>query len=255
MGTILEVKNLMKTYKVGHRADQVILNNINLTVNSGDFIAIMGPSGSGKSTLLYNISGMDQPTSGEVWLDGIKLTGLSEKKLSDIRLGKLGFVFQQAHLVKCLSAQENIVLAASLLNGGMNRDIQLKAENLMKQVGIDGLAERDVGTLSGGEAQRVGICRALMNNPLILFGDEPTGALNSRMSDGIMDILVNINQSRGTIVLVTHDAKVAAKANTVWFLLDGIIYENIELGVWDKDHTRLIQRRKKLLGVLTKLGM
>lgn len=118
MSVILDVKNLSKTYSIDSKVSQLVLNNISLTVNSGDFIAIMGSSGSGKSTLLYNISGMDQPTKGEIYLDDIRLTGLNEKELSDIRLAKLGFVFQQPHLIKSLSVRENIILAASLLHGG-----------------------------------------------------------------------------------------------------------------------------------------
>lgn len=250
MSVILDVKNLSKTYSIDSKVSQLVLNNISLTVNSGDFIAIMGSSGSGKSTLLYNISGMDQPTKGEIYLDDIRLTGLNEKELSDIRLAKLGFVFQQPHLIKSLSVRENIILAASLLHGGVSKELQLKAEGLMRQTGIYNLAERDVSLLSGGEAQRVGICRALMNDPRILFADEPTGALNSKMSEEIMDILVAINQSGSTIVMVTHDSKITAKANKVWFLSDGVICNEKDLGQWDKKTATLVERQKEVLRIL-----
>lgn len=255
MGTILDVRNLTKIYAKDHKNNQAVLNNVSLTVKSGEFVAIMGASGSGKSTLLYNMSGMDQPTSGEIYLDGTKLTGLNEDELSNIRLSKLGFIFQQPYLIKCLSVRENIILPSSLLEGGVNEQLKLKAEDLMKKAGIEELAERDVSLLSGGEAQRVGICRSLMNNPRILFADEPTGALNSTMSEEIMNILVNINQSGSTIVLVTHDTTVAAKANRILLLSDGEICREMNLGLWDKKNGTLAERQKKLLSTLTKFGV
>ena len=253
MNTILNVKKLGKTFHMEKGIEQQVLKNIDFSVEEKDFIAIMGPSGSGKSTLLYNISGMDQPSSGEIFLDDMKINGLDEKTLSDIRLCKLGYVFQQPHLIRCLSVKENIILGASLLHEHTSEEVEKKADSLMKKMGIGELAERDISTLSGGQAQRVSICRSLMNNPRMIFADEPTGALNSKTSDEVMNLLVDMNQTGSTIMLVTHDSKVAAKANQVWFLLDGCIYKKIMLGRWDKKTNSLLMRQDKIMHIMTKI--
>lgn len=253
MNTILKVKKLEKVFHTEKGSEQQVLKDIDFCVEEGDFIAIMGPSGSGKSTLLYNISGMDQPSSGEIFLDDEKISGLDEKALSDMRLRKLGYVFQQPHLIRCLSVKENIILGSSLLHKHTDEELEKKAANLMKKTGIEELAERDISTLSGGQAQRVSICRSLMNDPRIIFADEPTGALNSKTSDEVMNLLVDMNQAGSTIMLVTHDSKVAAKANQVWFLLDGCIYKKITLGRWDKKADSLLRRQEEVMHIMTKI--
>lgn len=253
MKTILSVKRLQKVFQAEKGIQQQVLKDIDFCVEEGDFIAIMGPSGSGKSTLLYNISGMDQPSSGEIYLDDMKISGLDEKTLSSIRLSKLGYVFQQPHLIRCLSVKENIILGSSLLNKYKGQDLDYKANSLMKRMGIEELAKRDISTLSGGQAQRVSICRSLMNDPRIIFADEPTGALNSKASDEVMDLLVEMNQTGSTIMLVTHDSKVAAQAKQVWFLLDGCIYKKINLGSWNKKVDSLRLRQENIMNIMTKI--
>ena len=255
MSCILKVIKLEKVFNRENGISSEVLKDIDFCVEEGDFIAIMGPSGSGKSTLLYNVSGMDQPTSGEVFLDDRKISSLDEKSLSDLRLGKLGYVFQQPNLIRCLSVKENILLGASLLSLYTSEKLEEKAKYFMKKLGIEDLARRDIHTLSGGQAQRVSICRSLMNDPRMIFADEPTGALNSKTSQEIMDLFVELNEMGSTIMLVTHDSKVAAKASQVWFLLDGCIYKKITLGKWDKKIGSLIMRQESLMHWMTKIGI
>lgn len=222
MKTILEVKNLCKTYVVNKRQNHV-LKNVNLTVNEGEFIAVMGPSGSGKSTLLYNVSGMDKMTAGSVMFDGVKIEGMSEKELSDLRLNKMGFVFQQINLLKNLGMIDNIIVSAYMAKKRDRKHINQQAVELMKKTGIIELADNDITQASGGELQRAAICRALINNPKMIFGDEPTGALNSKSANEIMDAFHDINKMGTTIMLVTHDVKVASKTDRVLFMMDGKI--------------------------------
>lgn len=252
MNTILEVQGLKKIYMSGKGEKQTILNGIDLKITAGEFVAIMGSSGSGKSTFLYNISGMDKPTEGRVVLLGKEITNLDEKELSEIRLKNMGFVFQQPYLIKNLVVQDNIVLAASLFIKN-NDALRKKADAIMDMTGIQELAQRDVNTLSGGQAQRVGICRALINQPQILFCDEPTGALNSKTSNEIMDIFASIHEDGTTIMLVTHDSKVAARADRVLFMIDGKIACEINLGKWTGDRTSLLAREGELFAKLTEI--
>ena len=255
MSRIIKEKNLEKVFPTEKGMEYQVLKDIEFSVEEGDFIAIMGPSGSGKSTLLYNISGMDQPTKGEVFLDDIKISSLDEKSLSDLRLRRLGYVFQQPNLLRCLSVKENIILGASLLSIYTSEQLEERAENFMKKMGIEDLARRDIHTLSGGQAQRVSICRSLMNEPRMIFADEPTGALNSKTSQEIMDLFVELNEAGSTIMLVTHDSKVAAKASQVWFLLDGCIYKKVTLGRWDKKTDTLLTRQENLMHLMTNIGI
>lgn len=246
MRTILSVKKLRKQFDDGKQKITNVLNDISFDVEEADFIAIMGPSGSGKSTLLYNISGMDQPSSGDVILEEKNIGELSQVELANIRLRKFGYVFQQPHLINSLTVRENIILAASVLNKQVDATIADKANELMKLTGIIELADRNTMSLSGGQAQRVSIYRSFMNDPKLVFADEPTGSLNSKSSEEIMDLFVDINHKGSTIMLVTHDPLVAAKANQVWFLLDGVIYRKEFLGPWDKSQMSIINRKNKI---------
>jgi putative ABC transport system ATP-binding protein len=194
----------------------------------------MGPSGSGKSTLLYNISGMDKATSGNIKLCGEELADMTEDALSALRLEKMGFIFQQNNLLKNLNIIDNIILSAFMLKAENRKIILDRAKNLMKQMDIYTLSNNDIRQASGGQLQRVAICRALINNPVIVFGDEPTGALNSKATDEIMDILGDINNAGTTILLVTHDAKVAAKTERILFMKDGVISGEQRLGKYQK---------------------
>lgn len=250
---ILSANSLNKTFETERKIKTQVLEDISFDVEEGDFIAIMGPSGSGKSTLLYNISGMDKPTSGNIEIDGMDISKLDEDGLADVRLHKFGYVFQQPRLLKTLTVEENIMLSASVLNKEDKSALQEKCNYLMEKAGIRELARRDISTLSGGQAQRVSICRSMMNDPKVIFADEPTGALNSRTSDEVMDLFVEMNKSGSTIMLVTHDSRVAAKASQVWFLLDGQIYKKVELGQWDQSFQTLHKRQEQVNEIITKL--
>jgi putative ABC transport system ATP-binding protein len=239
MTILVESKQLTKSYVLGSgsqngrqngRHSHTVLKDVNLQITKGEFVSVMGPSGSGKSTLLYNVSGMDRMTSGSVRFNGRELATLSEQTLARLRLTDMGFVFQHIHLLKNLSIFDNVILPAYLAKLRSRPTINERAARLMAQVGIADLADNDITQASGGQLQRVGICRALINEPDILFGDEPTGALDSKATGEIMDLLDGINKSGTTILLVTHDVKVAARTERVLFMLDGRIIAEKQLG-------------------------
>ncbi len=254
MKNILEARELSKTYVVSKNNQQNVLKNVNLQIKAGEFVSVMGPSGSGKSTLLYNISGMDKMTSGSVIFNGQEISAFSEKELSGLRLNKMGFIFQQIHLLKNLCIFDNIILSAYLAKNASRKKINKRAVELMERTGIAELSNNDITQASGGQLQRVAICRALINNPDIVFGDEPTGALNSRSAGEIMEILADINKSGTTILLVTHDAKVAAKTERILFMLDGNIVAEQLLGKYVKENDDIKTREEKLSKWLLKMG-
>ena len=224
MAALLCAKNLCKTYVIDKRQNNV-LRNVNLQVNEGDMVAIMGPSGSGKSTLLYAISGMDRATGGQVLFEGKDLTTLSEKELTKLRLDEMGFIFQQMYMMKNLTILDNIILPAveSKKTDECRSQKQKRGEQLMRKLGIIEIADNDVNEVSGGQLQRACICRSMMNQPRLLFADEPTGALNRTSSNEVMDELVKLNREGTTIVMVTHDAKVAARCIRILYIVDGNI--------------------------------
>ncbi|EGE53658.1 ABC transporter ATP-binding protein [Streptococcus parauberis] len=221
---LIEVKDLCKTYVIDKRQNNV-LKNVTFSLDTGDMVAIMGPSGSGKSTLLYAVSGMDQATSGQVYFDGDDITKLSEKKLANLRLDKMGFIFQQMYLVKNLTILDNIVLPAIESRSSRESKIEkiARAKDLMRKLGIIEVANNDINEVSGGQLQRACICRSMINNPKILFADEPTGALNRKASNEVINELTKLNQEGTTILMVTHDLKVAAKCKKVLYIVDGNI--------------------------------
>lgn len=247
--TILKVNNLSKSFE-----DTKVLNNIDFNVNEGEFIAIMGQSGSGKSTLLYNISGMDRPTAGTIMFGGNDISKLNDEEISDVRLKQMGFVFQHSYLLKNLSVRDNIILPGFKANPLSREQINQNADNLMEKTGISHVANHDIKKVSGGQLQRAAICRALINQPDILFGDEPTGALNSSTTKEIMDIINSINQEGTTVIIVTHDAKVAIRASRVIYLMDGNIHSELTLGQYEKDEKTIISREKVLSQWLEKQG-
>lgn len=251
---ILETKGLTKTFETGQGTPQMVLKDVHLQVTKGEFVAIMGPSGSGKSTLLYTISGMDRMTSGSVVFKGQQISGLSDSQLAELRLHQMGFIFQQMHLLKNLTIRDNIILSAYRAKIVSRRTINNRATELMKKTGISALAERDITQVSGGQLQRAAICRSIINEPDILFGDEPTGALNSKAASEIMEILIDINQAGTTILLATHDAKVAAQAERVLYMLDGSIASEQWLGKFNRINGDLKEREEKLSAWLLKLG-
>ncbi len=221
---ILEVKDLCKTYIVNKHQNNV-LKNVNFSVAKGDMVAIMGPSGSGKSTLLYTVSGMDKATAGEVSFCGKDITKMNDKKLADVRLDEMGFIFQQMYMMKNMSILDNIILPAcqSKKTNESRKAIAERGLTLMRNLGIVDIADNDINEVSGGQLQRACICRSMINNPEIIFADEPTGALNRASSDEVMEELKKLNDIGTTILLVTHDVKVAAKCKRVLFIVDGNI--------------------------------
>lgn len=249
MKTILEAKNLCKSFE-----GTVVLNDINFRVDEGEFIAIMGRSGSGKSTLLYSISGMDRPTSGNVLFYGKDISSLDDGKMSEVRLKHMGFIFQHSHLLKNLSIRDNIVLPGFKAGALSREEVNKYASSLMLKTGIDSVACHDVKKVSGGQLQRAAICRALINKPDVLFGDEPTGALNSSTTREVMDIINSINGEGTTVIIVTHDAKVAARASRVIYLMDGNIHDELTLGKYEGDEKVKLSREKRLAEWLEKQG-
>lgn len=252
----LQVKNLCKTYIVNKRQNSV-LRNVNLTIEDGEMVAVMGPSGSGKTTLLYTVSGMDTPTAGNVDFFGKNLTDMKTDEMSDIRLNEMGFVFQQMYMLKNLSIYDNIILPAYQSGNGktskQRKQINDRAKMLMQKLGISEVADNDIHEVSGGQLQRACICRSMINNPKIIFADEPTGALNKQNSIEVMEELNGINADGTTVMLVTHDLKVAARCERVLYIEDGDIREEINLGKWSKtadDRTR----ERTLNDWLIKLG-
>ena len=206
-----------------------VLDGVSVQINEGEFVSVMGPSGSGKSTLMFALSGMDSIDGGKVTFDGRNLSALKENELADIRRTKMGFVFQQPTLLKNLNILDNIILPSMRDNRKSSAKIIKKARMLMNKVGISELEKRDITQVSGGQLQRVGICRALMSNPKIIFGDEPTGALNSKSAQEIMNIFSEINADGTAVMLVTHDAKVAAQTQRIMFMRDGKIVSEMKL--------------------------
>jgi putative ABC transport system ATP-binding protein len=249
MKTLLDIQNLCKSF-----GETQVLNDISFNVAEGEFIAIMGQSGSGKSTLLYSISGMDKPTSGDVIFCGKDISKLNDEKISEVRLKQMGFIFQHSYLLKNLSIRDNIVLPG-FKSGKLSREqVNQNADKLMAKTGIDGVADHDIKKVSGGQLQRAAVCRALINQPDILFGDEPTGALNSSTTREVMDIINDVHSQGTTVIIVTHDAKVAARADRVIFLIDGKIHDELLLGNYDEDEQNQSSREKRLYEWLEKQG-
>lgn len=232
MKKIIIGEHIVKSFGEGDEKCN-ILDGASVDINEGEFVAIMGPSGSGKSTLMFALSGMDSVDGGRIIFDGIDLASIGEVELSDIRRTKMGFVFQQPTMLKNLNILDNIILPLMRENRKNVAKISEKARALMKRVGIEELKMRDITQVSGGQLQRAGICRALLNNPKIIFGDEPTGALNSKSAQEIMDIFAEINAGGTAIMLVTHDAKVAARTERVLFMRDGKIVSELKLPKFD----------------------
>lgn len=226
MSKLLYSERVVKAFGSGEERHNV-LDGVSVSIDAGEFAAVMGASGSGKSTLLYTLSGMDRFDEGEVVFEGEKLSGLSEDELSCLRRKKMGFVFQQPAFLKNLNILDNILLPQLRDHKRGRGRLKEKAESLMRQVGIEALGQREITQVSGGQLQRAGICRALMNDPGILFADEPTGALNSKSSDEIMELFSRVHRRGITILLVTHDAKIAARAQRVLFMRDGKIVNNL----------------------------
>ena len=249
--TIIRTEKLCKTFSSGG-IQQHVLKNLDISLVEGDFTIIMGSSGSGKSTLLYAISGMDKPTLGDIEFSGKNIAKLNNDQLAIFRRKNCGFVFQQIYLLDNMSVLDN-VLASGLLVNKNKRELVKKAKELLTQVGIhEDSWSKFPAQLSGGEAQRVGIIRAIINNPKVLFADEPTGALNSTASDRVLDVFTNVNLKGQSIVLVTHDIKTALRGNRILYLRDGVICGDLRLDAYNENEN--FERHKKLKHFLAEMG-
>jgi putative ABC transport system ATP-binding protein len=219
---ILEAKDITKVYTVDHR-DITVLNQVSLEVDVGEFVVITGSSGSGKTTLLTLISGLDQPSSGQVFIDHQDITGASEDDLAPFRNRIIGFVFQSYHLVPSMTALENIMFPAELLG---DPNAAKKAHELLERIGLEERADNLPSQLSGGEKQRISLCRAMINRPKLLFADEPTGNLDTENGEKMLTQLVELKSEQGaTLILVTHNPEIAQAADRVLILKDGRLSE------------------------------
>jgi len=234
MKKILESKNLCKTY-YSNDVEFHALKNVDLVINQGEFVAIMGQSGSGKSTLLYTLSGMDSITGGDVYIKDQKINNLKEKEMTKIRRENIGFIFQGINLVSNLTLKENIVVPGYLTSKSKDA-IDERATILVNRMEILDQVDKLPSQVSGGQKQRAAIARAMINNPDILFADEPTGALNSSSSKAVLDLIKKFNEDGQTIVMVTHDIESASYANRVVFLKDGRIEGELDLRKYQSDN-------------------
>ena len=236
---LLSAKKLRRAFDAG----RVILADVDVEIRAGEFAVIMGPSGAGKSTLLYAMSMMDRPDAGQVLLDGQDLTAMKETQLSVVRSRSLGFVFQQTHLVSYLTLRENVAVAGYLCQATAEAD--RRTDELLSQMGVGDAADRLPGDVSGGEAQRAAVARAVVNKPKVLFADEPTGALNRSSTEEVLSLFTRLNEAGQTILMVTHDAHAAARGSRVLYLEDGRIIGEKPLGPWVSDAAR---EREQMLG-------
>ena len=248
---IIKTNKLCKSFSNGG-IQQHVLKNLNIEIKQGDFTVLMGSSGSGKSTLLYALSGMDTPTVGDVFWGEENIAKLNGDKLALIRRENCGFVFQSIYLLDNMNVLDNVLTSGLLVNKD-KKSVYQKAVNLLKSVG---LSENDFvklpNQLSGGEKQRVAIVRAIINNPKILFADEPTGALNSAASIQVLDNMTMLNENGQSIVMVTHDIKTALRGNRILYIKDGSICGEVELKPFSKAENTV--RQQKLQQFLSEMG-
>ena len=230
---IISAKGLCKSF--AHNGGQVhILTGLDLEIYEGDFTVIMGASGSGKSTMLYALSGMDRATGGQVLYRGENIVKMREKKLAALRRTDFGFIFQQMHLVSNLSLFENITVPGYLNRSRAAADTDRRAEQLMEQMGIAKIRTQLPSQCSGGEQQRCAIARAVINEPKLLFADEPTGALNKKNTTEVLDLLTELNRAGQSILMVTHDARAACRASRIIYIVDGKVIDELELPPYDE---------------------
>ena len=250
MNSIIKTDKLCKTFSNGGTMTHV-LKNIDMEVYEGDFTIIMGASGAGKSTLLYALSGMDKPTLGSIIFSGREITKMSTDQLAAFRRDNCGFVFQQIYLVDSMSIFDN-VMAAGLLSNKNKKEVAKKAGEILKSVDIEeNLWNKFPTQISGGEAQRVGIARALINSPALVFADEPTGALNSKTGKDVLDVLTEFNNKGQSIVMVTHDITSARRGNRILYVKDGEIAGECNLGKYEHGDK---ERHLKLSDFLVSMG-
>ena len=243
---IVRTDKLSKSFSVGGKQQHVI-KNLDLELYKGDFTVIVGSSGAGKSTLLYMLSGMDKPSLGRINYCGEDITDMNDDKLAVFRRKHCGFVFQQIHLVDSMSVMDNVI-STGMLIGQKQKELRSKAMGLFEKMGIsEELTKKFPAQLSGGEAQRSAVVRALINDPDIVFADEPTGALNSAGVKSVLDVLTNINNAGQTVVMVTHDIKSVRRGNRIIYLQDGGIMGECELGKYISGDKERHEDRKSVV--------
>ena len=247
---ILQAKEVCKSF-ANNGGQNHVLNMVDLKIYDGDFTVIMGSSGAGKSTLLYALSGMDKITSGQVFYKDREISNLKEKEMAQLRAFEFGFVFQQTHLVSNLTLLENVVVTGYQDKKKSTKEIQERAQMLLEKMNVDGAKDRLPFQLSGGEAQRAAIARALINEPGIIFADEPTGALNKRNTIEVLDLLTEVNRQGQNIVMVTHDLWAAVRATRLIYLEDGRVIDEMRLPAFDVKQSK--ERETQINAWLTSL--
>lgn len=248
--TLIKTELLCKSFITDGEVNNVI-KNMNLEIYEGDFTVIMGPSGSGKSTLLYALSGMDEVTTGKVFLHKQDISKMRERQLCNLRKREIGFVFQGINLIDNLTVYENIV-SPTYKSGIARAKVEETINSLLEKMGLADQRKKFPSQMSGGQRQRVAICRALINQPKVLFADEPTGALNSSQGQDVLDIFSNINKEGQSIVMVTHDLKAALRGNRIIYLKDGRIDGDLRLDPFEKEFEK--EREEEVYRFLKEKG-
>ena len=249
---LLEAQSLKKIYTTRFGGNQVqALSKVSFSVEQGEYVAIMGESGSGKTTLLNILAALDRPTGGQVILGGKSLAGVREKELAAFRRNNLGFVFQDFNLLDTFTLKDNIFLPM-VLGGKCYEEMNRRLEPIARRLGISGILEKFPYEVSGGQKQRAAVARALITNPQLVLADEPTGALDSRAADGLLDIFNEINLDGQTILMVTHSTKAASRAGRVMFIKDGEVFHQIYRG--NSTNEQLYQKISDTLTLLTTGG-
>ena len=249
---LLEVRNVKKVYTTRFGGNQVeALRNVNFSVEPGEYVAVMGESGSGKSTLLNILAALDRPTKGKVYLKGRDLSGIKEKEMAAFRRQNLGFVFQDFHLLDTFSLRDNIFLPL-VLSGKKYPEMEKRLKPIAEKLGIEKLLEKYPYEVSGGQKQRAAIARALITKPQLILADEPSGALDSKAADSLMNLFTTINQDGQTIVMVTHSVKAASSAKRVLFIKDGKVFHQLYRG--NLTNEEMYERISDTLKILTTGG-
>lgn len=243
---IISAKSLKKTFQMGEEA-QTIFEDLSLNIYKGDFTVIMGSSGAGKSTLMYSLSGMDRPTEGNITFAGKEITKCDDDQLAVFRRKNCGFVFQQIYLLEKMSLMDNVLTAGALCNSDKKSVIK-RAKELFQLVNIPEITQKKFSSqVSGGEAQRAGIVRAAINNPQVIFADEPTGALNSNNSEAVLNVFTKLHKEGQSIIMVTHDKKTALRGNRILYIKDGQIFGECNLGNYCRAEKEREQKLDKFL--------
>lgn len=247
---IISARHLKKSFNTDEM-EQTIFENLNLDIYYGDFTVIMGSSGAGKSTLMYSLAGMDRPTDGSIIFAGKEITKCTDDQLAVFRRKNCGFVFQQIYLLEKMSLMDNVLTAGTLCDSD-KKTVLKRAKELFELVNIPKVTQKKFSTqVSGGEAQRAGIVRAVINKPEVVFADEPTGALNSNNSEAVLNVFTKLHKEGQSIIMVTHDKKTALRGNRVIYIKDGQIFGECNLGNYIKEDR---EREKKLDNFLTEMG-